>query len=997
MVGIYAEVLKLERVGIHDNFFELGGHSLLATQLMSRVNQVFGVEIPLRTLFEPLTIARLAERIVGLQQNQFLAVTPIISVSRAEPLPLSFAQQRLWILDQLIPDDTSYNLSYHVHFKGPLNVYVLEQCLNEIIERHEILRTRFVAQEGQPFQIISPNWILRLAVVDLQNLSINEATKEVRLLSSEEARRPFDLSKGPLIRSVLLKLNEEEYIGLFTLHHIVSDAWSRNIFLRELSAFYTAFTSEESAILDELPIQYADFACWQRKWLQGEVLEVQLSYWKRQLEGVIALELPTDRSRPAIKTSNGKRSFFRLNENLVLELKALSRQNNVTLFMTLLAALDVLLYRYSGQTDISVGTPIANRNCTEIENLIGFFVNTLVMRVELSSKLSFAQLLDRVREAALGAYTHQDVPFEKVVEELQPERDLSRSPLFQVMLAFQNVPSETMEFGDLTLKPLVLDFGLAKFDITFVLEERATELIGSIEYNTDLFNTETITRMITHFERLLEGVVANPDRRINEFSLLSKIEWQQLLIEWNDTATAYSKSKCIHELFEEQVACTPDAIAVFFNNEQLTYQQLNIRANQVAHYLNGLGVGPEAVVGVCLHRSLQMVVALLGILKAGAAYVPLEPDYPDQRLATIIKNAQISVLLTSQQVLERLPQDNLPSICLDKEWPDVACQSSDNPFNNVNYDNIAYILFTSGSTGEPKGVMISHGAIANHMLWMQQRFPLTAMDKVLQKTPFSFDASVWEFYAPLLSGACLIMAQPQKHQDSGYLVNTIKEYGITIIQLVPTLLQMLLATEEFKDCTSLKRVFCGGEALPLDLVEQFSSYSIAALYNLYGPTEATIDTSYWEYQRNGSIHKVSIGRPINNTELYILDQNFHPLPIGLPGELHIGGVGLARGYLNRADLTADKFIPNPYSSEAGTRLYRTGDLARYLPDGNIEYLGRIDQQVKLRGYRIELDEIETVLKQHSLVKDAIVIAREDEPGEKRLVAYLVAETGASVT
>ncbi|MEW6738191.1 MAG: amino acid adenylation domain-containing protein, partial [Acidobacteriota bacterium] len=608
-----------------------------------------------------------------------------------------------------------------------------------------------------------------------------------------------------------------------------------------------------------------------------------------------------------------------------------------------------------------------------------------------SSRLSFTQLLDRVREVTLAAYAHQDLPFEKLVEELQPKRDLSRSPFFQVMIVLQNAPMVPLQLPNLTLSTIPVESQVAKFDLSVIVTETETGLSVNWWYSTELFDETTIERMAGHFTTLLATVVENAELQLRELPLLNKAERQQLLVEWNDTFVEYGNKSCIHQLFESQVNSTPDAIAAVFENERLTYQQLNSRANQMAHYLNSLDVGPETVVGICLYRSLEMVVAILGVLKAGGAYIPIEPDHPEQRLATIIKSAQIDVLLTNQQILERLPQDNLSSICLDREWPEIACQSSENPSNSINYDNIAYVLFTSGSTGEPKGVMILHSAIANHMLWLQQNFPLTAMDKVLQKTPFSFDASVWEFYAPLLSGACLIMAQPRGHQDSNYLINTIKEYGVTVIQLVPTLLQMLLATEEFKDCTSLKRVFCGGEVLSLDLVEKFSTCSKATICNLYGPTEATIDASYWVYEQNSSLYTVPIGRPINNTELYILDQNFQPLPIGLPGDLHIGGVGLARGYLNRADLTADKFIPNPFSSEAGARLYRTGDLARYLPDGNIEYLGRIDQQVKLRGYRIELGEIESVLKQHSMVKDAIVIAREDEPGDKRLVAYLISE------
>ncbi|MEL0601303.1 MAG: amino acid adenylation domain-containing protein, partial [Planktothrix rubescens PR222] len=875
LVTIWSEVLKVKQISINDNFFELGGHSLLATQLISRIRTNLQIEIPLRSLFAAPTIEELGQQIQQLQQQDLtLSAPPILPRSEQSELLLSYAQTRLWFLDQLEPNSPFYNIPVALRLQGHLNQVALTQSLEEIIQRHEALRTNFITVNGQPTQVIQTvtNWTV--SVINLQHLSPEEQEIAATNLVKGESFKPFDLANEALVRATLIVLNNNEYWLLLCLHHVISDGWSMGVFIEELTALYNANNQGQPSPLKPLPIQYADFAIWQRKWLQGEVLENQLNYWKKQLaDAPNFLPLPTDKSRPAVQTFTGAYQEFQLSLELTQKLTELSQQQGVTMFMTLLAVYGTLLYRYTGQSDILIGTPIANRNRREIESLIGFFVNTLVMRTDCSENPSFQELLMRVREMSLGAYAHQDLPFEMLVEALQPERNLSHTPLFQVMFVLQNTPLSEVEMSGLTVNSLPLEGETAKFDLTLSMQNTETGLMGVWEYNTDLFNSETIERMNGHFMTLLEGIIANPRERVSQLPLLTKVEQQQLLIDWNNTEVDYPDDKCIHQLFEEQVERTPNAVAVVFEGQQLTYNELNCRTNQLAHYLQSLGVKADELVGICVERSLEMIVGLLGILKAGGAYVPLDPEYPLERLSFMLEDAAVNVLVTQQKLINKLPEHQAQLICLDADWELIFQFSRDNLITDIQATNLAYVIYTSGSTGQPKGVMLSHSNLSNHMFWMQETFPLTRTDRVLQKTPFSFDASVWEFYAPLLVGGQLLIAQPGGHTDSDYLLKTIAQQQVTTVQLVPSLLQMLLEQGGIENCQLLKRVFCGGEILPVALQEKLFSQLNVNLCNLYGPTECCIDVTFWNCQREMYGQRIPIGRPIFNTQIYILDSN----------------------------------------------------------------------------------------------------------------------------
>nr|WP_201280317.1 non-ribosomal peptide synthetase [Hassalia byssoidea] len=1015
---IWSDVLSIDSISVTDDFFYLGGHSLIATKLVSRIREEFNLALPLRKVFEHPTVAGLAEEIdrLAVVSDGNIQKDIIPRIAQRENLPLSFSQARLWFLDLLEPNNAAYNMAIAFRLNGDLNQEALHRSLQEIIQRHETLRTTFESKDGIPIQVIHEFEQVPLTACELSHLQQEE---ELKKAVKEAIICPFNLGTLPLLRVYLYRLAEDRHVFVVVMHHIVSDGWSLGLMIKELSLSYTAFCRGDASPLPSLSLQYGDFAHWQRTIFDKTQLQQQLSYWKEKLSGKIeVLELPTDFPRPAVARYQGGAVSFTINKKVGDRFGQLCESQGATLFMGLLGVFTTLLMRYSGQQDLLIGTPIANRNRKQIEDLIGFFVNTLVIRIDLSGNPDFQTLLLRIKEETLQAYAHQDVPFERIVEELQPERNLSHNPLFQVMFVLQNAPMGNLELPNLSLTPLELEQVTAKFDLTLLMNETEEGLQGTWEYRTDLFDVATINRMVGHLQTLLESIVANPEQRIAELPLLTATEQHQLLVEWNNTQTEYPQDKCIHQLFESQVEKTPDAVAVVFENEYLTYRELNKRANQLAHYLRSMGVKPDTLVGICVERSLSMVIGLLGILKAGAAYVPLDPRLPQERLTFILEDAQISVLLTQQLLnIENIAQ----TIYLDTHWQIITQQSEENPLSKVVADNLAYAIYTSGSTGKPKGVMLSHRNLCNHMFWMQATFPLTEKDKVLQKTPFSFDASVWEFYAPLLVGGQLIIARPGGHQDSAYLIKAIANLKITTVQLVPSLLQMLLEQGGIETCDTLKHVFCGGEALPVALQESLLSKLNVNLHNLYGPTEACIDATFWTCKDESDRQIVPIGRPISNTQIYILDSNLQPVPIGVPGELHIGGAGVARGYINRS-LTAEKFIPNPFKNSSwkvwrdGTgnrharclnggnlrtalaqlsakfksdRLYKTGDLARYLPDGNIEFLGRIDNQVKVRGFRIELGEIEALLSQHPEVNNAVAIAWEDSSGNKPLVAYIV--------
>lgn len=951
---------------------------------------------------------------------------PLLPTSRNATLPLSFAQQRLWFLNQLTPGSSVYNISGAVEIQGLLNVAALENSLNEIIQRHEIWRTTFKTLDGEPIQVIAPSFSFTLKQVDLRQVSIEQQANEVKLFITKEAQQPFNLSTAPLLRATLLQLGDVSYVLILTIHHIVFDAWSMGVLVRELAALYEANSYGITHTLPELPIQYADFACWQRQWLQGEVLSTQLTYWKQKLSSNLPLlQLPTDRPRLPQPNFQGGRRSLTLSKTLSEALKNLSQQSGATLFMTLLAAFKTLLYRYTGQEDLLVGTATAGRNQPEIEQLIGCFVNTLVLRTDLSGNPTFLQLLEQVRKVALEAFNHQDLPFEKLVEELQPERHLSYSPLFQVGFAFYNAPRTELKLPGLTLSSLSVDSGTAKLDLTLSFQENEQGLIGCLEYKTELFDAATITQMLTHFQTLLAGIVANPKQHLDELTLLTTAERQQLLWQWNDTQTDYPADVCVHQLFEAQVERTPEAIALIFN-DTITYQELNAQANQLANYLrsvklsrsDSLGIKPEMRVGVCLERSPLAIVSILAIFKAGGVYVPLNPTYPQERLTFMIEDARLSVLLI-QQSLDIEPGQSTTVVCLDRECEIIARHSDTNLHQVVTPDNLAYIIYTSGSTGKPKGVLIEHRGLCNLATAQIEAFDIRPDSRVLQFASLSFDASISEIFMALVAGATLCLATTDDLLPGANLMRLLRDRAITTVTLPPSVLAVLPA-EELPD---LQTIIVAGEACSPDLVERWACDR--RFFNAYGPTETTVCASIAKC--TDTQNQPLIGRPIANTQIYILDRNLQPVPIGVPGELYIGGIGLARGYLNRPDLSAEKFISNPFtdfglpnldfglndnspSSKTDKQpknlkskiqnlkfncLYKTGDLARYRSDGNIEFLGRIDHQVKIRGFRIELGEIETVLCQHPDILSCVVTAHEDSSG-KHLVAYIIPRNSITI-
>ena len=996
LASLWADVLGRERVGANDNFFELGGHSLLATRLISRVRATFQVEIPLRRLFDAPTVAGLAAVIEEEKDRSAVSAPPIVPVGRDREIPLSFAQQRLWFIDQLRPGESNYNIPLPLRIEGRLDAALLGRTLSEVVRRHEVLRTHFRDVAGRGVQVIHPPLPVLPPSVDLGALPRGAAEAEAQRLALAESVRPFDLGGDDLLRLTLLRMDAEgsDHVALFTLHHIISDGWSTGVLVREVMAIYEAFAAGLPSPLPELPIQFADFAVWQREWLTGEVLESQLAYWKARLAGAPAfLDLPTDRPRPALQSTAGASRPVRYGASLLGRLGALSRREGVTPFMSLLAVFQALLCRYSGQTDVVVGTPSAGRDRLELEPLIGFFINTLPIRTEIAASIGFRRLLAEVRTATLDAYVHQDLPFEKLVDELGLERRLSHTPLFQVMFALQNLPEEELKLPGLAVRPLNVGLQTVKFDLTLNVEERGGELVGGLGYSTDLWDEETMDRLLLHLGSLLEGVVAEPEARVLELALLTPVERHQLLAEWNDTELELPGGRrCLHELVAEQAARTPEATAVVFAERALSFAELDAGANRLARHLRELGVGPEVRVAILAERSLDVIVALLGVLKAGGAYLPLDPGYPRERLEFMVEDARPQVLITESRFTGVLPPHSLATVRLDEDAAQIAGRSSAPFASGAVAANLAYVIYTSGSTGRPKGVMVPHRAILNRLLWMQRRVPLVSGDRVALKTPLSFDASVWEVFVPLLAGATVVVARPGGHQESAYLVELVARQEVTVLQLVPSMLRIFLEEPELPSCTRLRRVFSGGEELPVHVRERFFSLLDAELHNLYGPTETAIDAAYSPCHSDPAERAVPIGRPIDNMRIHLLDSRLSLVPTGVAGELYVAGVGLSRGYLGRPDLTAEKMVPDPFSLAPGERLYRTGDLARSRPGGAIEFLRRQDHQVKVRGFRIEPGEIEAALESLSLVAQAVVLVRQ-LAGDSQLVAYVVPAGG----
>ncbi len=988
LAQIWADVLHVERVGRHSSFFALGGHSLLATQLVSRIRDTFQVELPLQRVFEYSTIAGLADQIIQARTS----TEQILPVPRDGTLPLSFAQQRLWFLDQLQPNDPAYTIFAALELQGALDIPVLSASLNRLVARHEVLRTTFVLEEGQPVQLIKDAESLPLPVIDLRQLP--EAEREAAALETAraEARQPFDLQHGPLLRMSVVRVKADDYLLLVAMHHSISDGWSMGIVVRELMECYTSQLTGTPADLPALPIQYADYAVWQRQSLHAAALETQLAYWRQQLADLRPLQLPTDRPRPHAPSFHGARHSFQVSPDVHAGLKALSRQEGVTLFMTLLAAFQVCLHRYSSQDDISVGTPIANRMRGETEPLIGCFVNTLVLRTDLSGRPSFRALLQRVREVCLGAYAHQDVPFEKLVEEVQPERSLSYTPLFQVMFVLQNTPLPELVLPQLTTRLHAIDVGTAQFDLSLQMLETDGAYVSTLEYRTDLFDAATIARFAEHLQRLLIEVVADPARSILDLPLLSAAEQQQMLVEWNANAIPYPQDQCIHTLFEAQAQRTPNATALIAGHERLSYAELDRRASELAEVLRMYRVGPDLPVALCSYRSSALVVGLLAILKAGSYYVPLDPAYPQERLRYMLDDTGAALLLTERALLQaetiRQPADAIQTICLDEPLPAITQPI---PASTVTPDNLAYTIYTSGSTGRPKGVAIPHRSAVALLAWAATLYADDELAGMLAATSICFDLSVFELFLPLAQGGTVILAD-----HALALPQLPAADNVTLINTVPSAMTELVRSGAIPQ--SVRTVNLAGEPLKNALAQQvYAQPSIERVFNLYGPSE---DTTYstWALIERDSRAEPTVGRPIANTQAYLLDRHMQPVPIGVLGEIYLGGAGLARGYLNRPDLTAERFVPDPFNHDIpGARLYRTGDLARYLPDGSIDFVGRIDQQVKIRGFRIEPGEIQALLEQHPAVSEVVVIARDHVRGDKQIIAYLVPQPGQVLT
>ncbi|APR77524.1 Malonyl CoA-acyl carrier protein transacylase [Minicystis rosea] len=986
IASVFAEVLRVPRVGAHDGFFELGGHSLSATRVVARLRAVLGVELPLRAIFEAPAPAELAARVAVELGAESDAAPPIVRVPRGGPMPASFGQERLWVLHRIEPDDLSYVVPFTLRFTGSVDVDALERSVRELCRRHEVLRTTFADEDGRPVQVIHhEDTDIRLSTNDLRGLPIEGRAEALRAALAEEGSRPFDLARGPVLRARLFVLGDEDHVLALTVHHIAVDAWSQGVITREIEALHAAFREGRPSPLAELSVQYADYAAWQRRCFSGEVEARQLAYWRAELgDAARVIELPTDKPRPAIASHRGARFAFTLPVPLSRAVSELSRREGATLFMTLLAAFAALLQRYTGQEDVVIGTPVANRSRAETEGLVGFFLSTLLIRARPKARGSFRELLRDVRERCLGAYAHQDAPFERLVQELDPERDLSRSPLFQVLFTFHAAPSVEARGGGLSVRAGMAETTAAKVDLALAMgETESGALAGGIEYATDLFVEATVARVALHLTTLLAGVIAAPDARLCDIDILPPEERRLLVEGWNDTRAAYARAACVHELVTAQAERTPDVVAVSIEGRDgITYGELVRRARKLARHLRGRGVAPGALVGIAVERSPAMVIGLLGILLAGATYVPMDPSYPRDRLRLVATDAGLAAMVTEEAFAEALPAPAGGVVRLDADAARIE-EESEAPFDaGVSPESLAYVIYTSGSTGTPKGVAVPHRAVVNFLASMAREPGLVVSDRLLAVTSLSFDIAGLELWLPLVTGAYVEIARRETAADGAALAARIEAGDITVIQATPTTFRLLVEAGWRGD--GKIDVLVGGEAVPRDLADQLIDRA-GSVWNMYGPTETTI----WScVARLAKGTPVLVGRPIANTQVYVLDDEGGLLPIGVPGELYIGGDGVACGYLHRAALTEERFVPDPFSSREGARLYRTGDRARWRAEGSIEILGRLDFQVKIRGHRIELGEVEAAIGACPAVREAVVVAREDGGG-KRLVAYVV--------
>ncbi|WP_398905868.1 amino acid adenylation domain-containing protein [Streptomyces sp. 840.1] len=975
-----------------DDFFALGGHSLLATRVVSRLRRRLGVDVPVRALFSAPTPALLAAAVADLDD---VGISRIPAVPRdGAPLPLSFAQQRLWFLDQLEPDRAEYLLPFAFRVHGAVDVAALDTALTALVARHEILRTRFGTDDaGSPVQSVATEGPVTVLLRDLRAVADDRAREDAcAAVLAEDALRPVDLTAGPMLRAVLVRLADEESVLAITVHHIAFDGWSVGVLVRDLSALYAAALGT-GPVPPPQPVQYADYALWQRGWLTGEPLERQLGYWRDSLAGLEPLELPTDYARPAQRTGKGEVVRFSVPADVAARARAVAADGGASLFMTLLSVFQLLLARYSGQRDIAVGTPIAGRNRAETEDLIGFFVNTLVLRTDLSGDPAFTELLARVKDTALGAYDHQDLPFERLVEELAPDRDLSRNPLFQTLFALQNTPgADAWSLPGLTAEPMESPVRDAKFDLSMYLAEAADgTLDGAVVYAGDLFTEATARGLVDHFTHLLAAATATPCSALSELEMLGADERHRIVSEWNATSAPVPAGATLHGLFETRAALTPDAVAVVCGADELTYRELDERANQLAHRLRAEpGIGPDVPVGVCLERSPALVWTLLGILKAGAAYVPLDPEHPAERLAYLVEDSGAPLVVTDTAHAGLL-SGGPALLAVDRapDLPDSLPVTAPEPVAGPG--DLSYLIYTSGSTGRPKGVRIEHRGVVNYLAGMQDAFPIEPGEGFLQATPLSFDVSAYEIFWPLWQGAKVVLVPGSDRLDMAEVSRLMRTHGVVGLHFVPSLLDMFVGQAAPEDCAHLRYAFASGEPLQPTLVARFLDRFPGDLINLYGATEVSVDTTYWRASRTDPRGPVLAGRPMVNQSVYVLDADRRPVPAGVLGEVYLGGDSVGRGYHQRPELTEERFVPDPFT---GGRLYRTGDVGRFTPDGELDLLGRLDRQVKLRGVRVELGEIEAALLAHEAVGVCAVTVREDTPGDKRLVAYHVPAPGS---